>query len=308
MGFNGNYTLTSGNFHFSAMSLVSRDFTIQDGSSVRFNGDVMDTDLNVHGLYVTKASLYNLTADESASTRRTVNCGIDITGKLRNPELHFSIDIPDLNPTVQAQVEAAFNTEDKIQKQFIYLLVAGSFLPSEESGISVGGSDVLFSNVSSIMSGQLNNIFQKLDIPLDLGLNYKSTQYGSNIFDVAVSTQLFNNRVIVNGSVGNRERLGTTTNEVAGNVDAEIKLTRNGALRLNLFTHAADQLSSFLDNSQRHGAGIAYQMEFNTFAQLFRELFSTRAEKEQRALEEAKQVQKEVKIQIDTTGKAHVQR
>ncbi len=305
---NGNYTLTSGNFHFSAMSLVSRDFTIQDGSSVRFNGDVMDTDLNVHGLYVTKASLYNLTADESASTRRTVNCGIDITGKLRNPELHFSIDIPDLNPTVQAQVEAAFNTEDKIQKQFIYLLVAGSFLPSEESGISVGGSDVLFSNVSSIMSGQLNNIFQKLDIPLDLGLNYKSTQYGSNIFDVAVSTQLFNNRVIVNGSVGNRERLGTTTNEVAGNVDAEIKLTRNGALRLNLFTHAADQLSSFLDNSQRHGAGIAYQMEFNTFAQLFRELFSTRAEKEQRALEEAKQVQKEVKIQIDTTGKAHVQR
>lgn len=306
---NGNYTLTSGSFHFSAMSLVSRDFTIQDGSSVRFNGDVMDSDLNVHGLYVTKASLSNLTADESASTRRTVNCGIDITGKLRNPELHFSIDIPDLNPTVQAQVAAAFNTEDKIQKQFIYLLVAGNFLPSEESGISAGGSDVLFSNVSSIMSGQLNNIFQKLNIPLDLGLNYKSTQYGTNLFDVAVSTQLFNNRVIVNGSVGNRERLGaTSTNEVAGNVDAEIKLTRNGALRLNLFTHAADQLSSFLDNSQRHGAGIAYQMEFNTFAQLFRELFSTRAQKEQRALEEARQPQKEVKIQIDTTGKAHVQR
>ena len=142
-----------------------------------------------------------------------------------------------------------------------------------------------------------------------MGLNYKSTQYGTNLFDVAVSTQLFNNRVIVNGSVGNRERLGaTSTNEVAGNVDAEIKLTRNGNLRLNLFTHAADQLSSFLDNSQRHGAGIAYQMEFNTFAQLFRELFSTRAQKEQRALEEAKQIQKEVKIQIDTTGKAHVQR
>lgn len=306
---NGNYTLTSGHFHFSAMNLVSRDFTIQDGSSVRFNGDVMETDLNVHGLYVTKASLSNLTADESASTRRTVNCGIDITGQLSNPELHFSIDIPDLNPTVQAQVAAAFNTEDKVQKQFIYLLVAGNFLPSEESGISAGGSDVLFSNVSSIMSGQLNNIFQKLDIPLDLGLNYKSTQYGSNLFDVAVSTQLFNNRVIVNGSVGNRERLGgTSTNEVAGNVDAEIKLTRNGALRLNLFTHAADQLSSFLDNSQRHGAGIAYQMEFNTFAQLFRELFSSRARKEQFAIEEAKQVQKEIKIQIDSTGKAHVQR
>ena len=304
----GDYTLNSGSFHFSAMSLVSRDFTIQDGSSVRFNGDVMNTDLNVNGLYVTKASLYNLTADESATSRRTVNCGISITGKLSNPQLGFSIDIPDLNPAVQAQVEGALNTEDKIQKQFVYLLVAGSFLPAEDSGISIGGSDVLFSNVSSIMSGQLNNIFQKLNIPLDLGLNYKNTQAGNNIFDVAVSTQLFNNRVVVNGTVGNRENLaGVSANQVAGDVDIEIKLNRSGSLRLSLFTHSADQLSAFLDNSQRHGGGIAYQMEFNTFRQLFRDLFSKRQTREQRAQDEARRPANNVTLQIDETGKAHVQ-
>ena len=305
---NGDYTLNSGSFHFSAMNLVSRDFTIQDGSSVRFNGDVMNTDLNVNGLYVTKASLYNLTADESATSRRTVNCGISITGKLSNPQLGFSIDIPDLNPAIQAQVEGALNTEDKIQKQFIYLLVAGSFLPAEDSGISIGGSDVLFSNVSSIMSGQLNNIFQKLNIPLDLGLNYKNTQAGNNIFDVAVSTQLFNNRVVVNGTVGNRENIaGVSTNEVAGDVDIEIKLNRSGSLRLSLFTHSADQLSAFLDNSQRHGGGIAYQMEFNTFRQLFRNLFSKRQVREQRTQDEARRPVRNVTLQIDETGKAHVQ-
>lgn len=306
---NGDYTLNSGSFHFSAMNLVSRDFTIQDGSSVRFNGDVMNTDLNVNGLYVTKASLYNLTADESATSRRTVNCGISITGKLSNPQLSFSIDIPDLNPAIQAQVEGAFNTEDKIQKQFVYLLVAGNFLPSEDSGISIGGSDVLFSNVSSIMSGQLNNIFQKLNIPLDLGLNYKNTQAGNNIFDVAVSTQLFNNRVVVNGTVGNRENLtGVSSNQVAGDVDIEIKLNRSGSLRVSLFTHSADQLSAFLDNSQRHGGGIAYQMEFNTFRQLFRNLFSKRRVREQRAQDEARRPVHNVTLQIDETGKAHVQR
>ena len=306
---NGDYTLNSGSFHFSAMNLVSRDFVIQDGSSVRFNGDVMNTDLNVNGQYITKASLYNLTADESATTRRTVICGIAITGKLSNPELKFSIEIPDLNPTVQAQVEGALNTEDKIQKQFIYLLVAGNFLPSEESGISAGGSDVLFSNVSSIMSGQLNNIFQKLNIPLDLGLNYKNTQTGTNIFDVALSTQLFNNRVVVNGTVGNREDIaGGSNNTIAGDLDIEIKLNRSGSLRLSLFTHSADQLSAFLDNSQRNGGGIAYQMEFNTFKQLFRDLFSTRAQREKRAQEEALQPVKNVILQIDTTGKAHVLR
>ena len=187
--------------------------------------------------------------------------------------------------------------------------MAGNFLPSEESGISVEGSDVLFSNVSSIMSGQLNNIFQKLNIPLDLGLNYKNTQAGNNIFDVAVSTQLFNNRVVVNGTVGNKEDItGMTTNQVAGDVDIEIKLNRTGSLRVSLFTHSADRLSAFLDNSQRHGAGIAYQMEFNTFRQLFRDLFSSRAQKEKRAQEEARLPVSNVTMTIDKSGKAHVQR
>jgi hypothetical protein len=265
--------MNQGSFHFSALNLVSRDFTIQEGSSVRFQGDLWETILDVNGLYTTKASLANLIADENAVTRRTVNCGISITDKLRNPQVTFSIDIPDLDPTTQAQVDGALNTEDKVQKQFLYLLLASGFLPSEESGITTNGSEMLFSNVTGIMAGQLNNIFQKLNIPLDLGLNYQATNTGTNIFDVALSTQLFNNRVLVNGSVGNKQMYGTTTSEVAGDIDIEIKLNKSGSLRANLFSHSADQFTSYLDNSQRNGGGFAYQREFNTFQQLFQTLF-----------------------------------
>ena len=306
-GLGGYYTISQGDFHFSALNLVQRDFTIQEGSAVRFNGDVMDTDLDVHGLYTTKASLANLIADQEASmNRRTVLCGINITDKLRNPQVAFSIDVPDLNPSVQAQVESALNTEDKIQKQFLYLLLAGSFLPSEESGITTDGSEVLMSNVSSIMSGQLNNIFQKLNIPLDLGLNYQATEAGNNLFDVALSTQLFNNRVIVNGTLGNRQNLsGVTTNEVAGDLDIEVKLSRSGDLRLNLFSHSADQLSSYLDNSQRNGVGFTYQRDFNTFAQFFREFFLSAKQREALAVEEALKTPETIVLQIDSCGHAN---
>ena len=300
----GQYDISEGSFHFSALNLVSRDFTIQEGSSIRFNGDIDNTDLNVNGLYVTKASLANLIADENAVNRRTVNCGIHITGKLLNPEVDFSIEVPDLNPGTQAMVEGALNTDDKIQKQFIYLLIAGNFLPSEESGITQGGSDVLFSNVSSIMSGQLNNIFQKLDIPLDLGLNYQATQTGNNIFDVALSTQLFHNRVIVNGSVGNKQQYGSATaNEMAGDIDIEIKLNRSGSQRLNLFSHSADDLTSSLDNSQRNGGGFTYQREFNSFRQFLRELFQPRSER-QDADRSSLSAGRTTTLQIDSTGKA----
>lgn len=306
----GDYTLQDGSFHFSALNLVSRKFTIQEGSTVRFNGDVWDTDLNVKGLYVTKASLSNLlpsyTDSEASggSARRTVNCGITLTGKLRNPEVKFDIDVPDLNPVMQGQVESALNSEDKIQKQFVYLLIAGNFLPTEESGITTNGSEVLFSNVSSIMSGQLNNIFQKLDIPLDLGLNYQTTQAGKDLFDVAVSTQLFNNRVIVNGTVGNKQLAGgATTNEVAGDIDIEIKLNRSGTFRVSLFSHSADQYTYYLDNSQRNGGGISYQREFNSFGQFFRELFIGRKKREAMALESATHPTQSIVLEVDSNGK-----
>ena len=310
-GLSGDYTLTEGSFRFSAMNLVSRDFTIQDGSSVRFNGPVNETDLNVKGLYTTKASLDNLLASSSIGTessgsgggRRTVNCGIDITGKLSNPELKFSIDVPDLNPSTRITLDNALSTEDKIQKQFIYLLIASSFLPDEDSGITSTGSEMLYSNVSSIMSGQINNIFEKLNIPLDLGLNYKA-QEGRNMFDVAVSTQLFNNRVIVNGAVGNKQLIGSTTSEITGDIDVEIKLGKSGNLRTTIFSHSADQFSSYLDNSQRNGVGMTYQKEFYSFNQLFNEMFLTRREREERAQRQLLNTAiPQSYMQIDSTGK-----
>lgn len=175
-------------------------------------------------------------------------------------------------------MESALNTDDKVQRQFLSLLISGSFMPEEQSGV-VNNTNMLYSNVAEIMAGQLNNILQKLDIPLDLGLNYQSSESGTNIFDVAVSTQLFNNRVIVNGNVGNREYAKSSSSsdgDVVGNLDIEIKLDKSGQLRLNLFSHSADDYTTYLDNTQRNGVGIAYQREFNTLKEFFRNLFTGR--------------------------------
>ena len=302
---NGDYTLTSGEFKFSALDVVTREFTIRDGSSIRFNGDVMDSDLNVTGVYTTKASISTLLSSMASAdaARRQVDCLIDISGKLRNPQIKFDIEIPQLDPGTEGLVSSALNTEDKMMKQFLYLLIANSFLPNEESGIiTTGGSNMLYSNMTGIMAGQLNSIFERLHIPLDLGLNYQQNASGQNLFDVALSTQLFNNRVIVNGTIGNRRILGTTTDEVAGDLDIDIKLNPPGTLRLNLFSHSADQYTSFLDNSQRNGVGFAYQREFNNLKQFFSDLFTPRREREAR---EALQPVERTYLQIDSTGKAH---
>lgn len=307
---NGDYTLTGGNYKFVAIGLVSRDFEIQDGSSVRFNGDIMESTLDIDALYKTKASLTTLIADTtSVANRRTVECGINITEKISNPRLSFSIEIPDLDPMVQSRVESALSTDDKIQKQFLSLLLSNSFLPDEQSGI-VNNTTLLYSNVTEAMANQLNNIFQKLDIPLDLGLNYQPNEKGNDIFDVAVSTQLFNNRVVVNGSVGNKQNTsGGGTQDVVGDLDIEIKLDRSGAFRLNLFSHSADSYTNYLDNSQRNGVGFSYQTEFYSMKQFFKNMFSSKARRqaakqaEEKAMIDGGRV--EMKIEASDKEKRH---
>ena len=296
---NGDYTLTGGNYKFVVLGLTSRDFTIQDGSSIRFGGDIMESTLDIDAVYRTKASLSTLISDTtSVANKRVVDCGISITDKIINPRLGFSIEIPDLDPMVKSRVESALSTEDKVQKQFLSLIVSNNFIPDEQSGI-VNNSSVLYSNVSEILATQLNNIFQKLDIPLDLGLNYQPNERGNDIFDVAVSTQLFNNRVIVNGNIGNRQYSSSSSqNDVVGDIDIAIKLDRSGSLRLNLFSHSADQYTNYLDNSQRNGVGLTYQTEFNSIGQFFRNMFMSKKKRQAAKLAEEERMINEGKVEL----------
>jgi hypothetical protein len=206
---------------------------------------------------------------------------------------------------IQSRVESALSTEDKVQKQFLSLIVSNNFLPDEQSGI-VNNSSVLYSNVTEILANQLNNIFQKLDIPLDLGLNYQPNESGNDMFDVAVSTQLFNNRVVVNGNIGNKQYTTSgNQNDVVGDLDIEIKLNRSGAFRLNLFSHSADQFSNYLDNTQRNGVGLMYQTEFNSFRRFLRNIFTSKAKRQQAKMEEEQAMiqGKKVNISIEAPEK-----
>ena len=283
----GDYIVNSGSYKFTLVGgIVSKEFKLDPGGSILMTGDILQSQVDMVAKYSTKASISTLIQDTTASgSRRTVNCGIGITGALSNPELAFSVDIPDLDPSTAGKVESALNNEEKRMKQVLAVLLSGSFVPEQDGGI-VNSTTVLYSNVSEIMANQFNNIFHQLDIPLDFGFNYQPTESGTDLFDVAVSTELFNNRVKINGNIGNRQNASTSKSDIVGDVDVEIKLLSSGRLLLNLFSHSADQYSNYLDQSQRTGAGIVYQEEFDTVQELWRKIFWSKKRREE---EESKQ-------------------
>ncbi len=275
----GDYTIREGRFKLSAAGVFSKDFDISDGSSVRFAGDLMDTELDITATNTVKASVGTLISDTtSVSTRRDVICGISVSDRLRNPKLQFSVDVPDLDPATEALVRSELNTEDKVQKQFLALVATGSFLPGDQSGINNQfGSGIILSNLTAIASGQISSLLQRAGIPVDLGVNYMQNEAGNDIVDLNLSTQFFDNRVIVNGSVGNRQYSTTSDDNLVGDIDVEIKMDRSGRLRAKLFSHSADDYTNYLDNSQRSGAGISYQREFDNLWDFLKSIFKKNA-------------------------------
>lgn len=294
-GIKGDYLITEGNFHFNAVNIVTRDFVLENGSSLKFNGPIMNSSLDVRAIYKTKANVGTLIADTtSTSTRKNVDCIVKIGGAIVSPVIDFDISVPDLDPMSKSKVENALITKDKIQRQFFSLLISNSFMPNEESGI-VNNSTVVYSNVTEIMANQVSRILHKLDIPVDLGLNYQPQKNGRDVFDVAISTQLFNNRVEVGGSLSNGNKV---SGGISGDVDVEVKVNRAGTLRVKAFSHSPNEYNYFMDNSQRNGVGISFQKEFSTF----RELFTPVIPKSQKKA--TKKVHKEVK-QIKSKHKKH---
>ena len=276
----GDYVINEGKCHFAALSsLITKDFNIENGSSVKFAGNPMDSELDIKANQILKkVSIGPLISDTTAvHTEKKVICGLGISNKITNPELSFSIDVEDLDPATRSLVESELNTEDKIQKQFLALILTGNFLPSENTGITdnnaTSGSNLILKNLTSIMSGQVNSVLQKIGIPVDFGLSYQQNEIGKDIVDVALSTNLFSDRVQLDGSIANRRYSATSGDEMVGDFDMGIKLDRSGSLKLKMFSHSSDDYTSFLDNSQRNGVGITYQKEYDNFLDFVKGLF-----------------------------------
>jgi hypothetical protein len=271
----GDYTIDHGEYFFTLQNIISKKFILEQGSRIAFNGNLDKTTLDINGLYKTKVSLSTLMSNTTISStvaqaRRNVDCKINISGNLFTPALDYSIDVQNLDPGTRAQVQTAFNTEEKKTRQFLALLAFNSFMPDQQSGIS---NVSLTSGASELLSNQLSNIFTQLNIPFDMGVTYNTTEQGNSAFDVAVSTQLFNNRIAINGTYGNgtNDMEETYTNNF--DLDIEMKFDRQGRFRGKTFTYSADQFTDEFDNAQRSGVGFIYQEDFNNFSELLTRWF-----------------------------------
>lgn len=272
----GTYTLTQGSYNFTLQDIIIKDFTIQDGSSISFQGDPYNAQLDLRAYYALNANLSDL--DESFlqdkelnRTNVPVHAVMIVKGDMAQPDIDFDIEFPTLTQDTYRKVRSIVSTEEMMNRQIIYLLALNRFYTPDYMAATRGNE--LVSVASSTLSSQLGNILGQLSDKWSIAPNVRSDRgdFSDVEVDLALSSHLLNNRLLLNGNFGYRDK-SLNTNTFIGDFDIEYLLNRAGTFRLKAYNRYNDQNYYLRSALTTQGVGLEIRRDFDSFTSFLRPL------------------------------------
>lgn len=265
----GKYTLEKGNYNFTLQDIIIKNFTIKDGSSISFQGDPYAAMLDLEAVYSLNANIKDL--DESFGSDKEINrttvpvhALLKAKGIISKPEISFDLEFPTLTTDAYRKIKSIISTDDMMNRQIIYLLALNRFYTPEYMNNSRTNNE-LTSVASSTISSQLSSILGKMSDKWSISPNFRSDRgdFSDVEVDVALSSQLLNNRLLFNGNFGYRDNTYNTRNSnFIGDFDIEYLLNSNGSLRLKAYNHFNDQNYYVRNALTTQGVGIVWKHDF----------------------------------------------
>lgn len=281
---NGTYTLERGSYNFTLQEIIIKDFKINSGSSITFLNDPYAAQLDLVAKYQVKANLTDLDESflEDKELNRTnvpVDALLIVKGDMRQPEISFDLDLPTLTPDTKRKVKSIISTDDMMSRQVLYLLALNRFYTPEYMNNSSHGSE-LASVASGTISSQLSNILGQISDNWAIAPNFRSDRgdFTDMEFDVALSSSLLNNRLILNGNLGYRDK-SLNNNSFVGDFDIEYLLNSSGTIRLKAYNRYNDQNYYYKSAQTTQGVGIMFKRNFDSMFSFLNPLFNKKEEK-----------------------------
>lgn len=278
----GEYSINEGDYLFTLENVINKKFKIEEGGSLEWSGDPYDATMDLKAIYKLRTSLYDLHLGADSSKKRVpVECVIYMKNKLFSPDISFDVEFPAITDEFKKnQIKEII--EPNINRHFLSLIVMNRFIDPNSEGDR--NTNLVGTNTSELLSNQLSNWLSQISNDFDIGVNYRpGDEITSEEVNVALSTQLFNNRIEIDGNIGyegdnpNSQQLQNSSN-IVGDVNVEYKVTDEGKFRIKGFNRS-NQNDLLNTNSQyTQGVGVIFRKEFNSFGELFKR--KKRAEKE----------------------------
>jgi hypothetical protein len=329
----GKYEVSNGSVELNLYNIVKRKFNIAPSSSVTWNGNPYNADLDIRAIYNIETSASSLMASQTAGENTIIQnrykqqlpffVYLDVDGELTSPELNFQLDMPEnrqgaINGSVYGRISQINQQEDQLNKQVFSLLVLNRFYPESGSDGSRGGAaSMARNNVNQALSDQLNAFSDKLTgnsgISLNFGVNSYTDYQGSTAqdrteVDVSAEKKLLDDRLVVQAgsqvNVQGDQRPGESQ-AVVGNVSVEYLLTEDGRWKLRGFRKS--EYENVIDG-QVFVSGIAliFTREFNKFKTLWSKAYRESLKEDEPKVESESDSEKEdeeaQKSETETNG------
>lgn len=273
----GEYKLTSGEYLFTLENVITKKFEIQKGSTIVWSGSPYAAEIDITANYKQRASIAPLFPYDTTGTykrRLPVDCKLLMKDKLMSPNISFAIDLPTLDEATSSKIQSVLTDEAELNRQVFSLLLLKSFVTplqySSGGGISAGSA--VAANGTEMLSNRLSGWLSGLTKQVDVGVNYRpGNSVSSDELDIALSKQLLNNRLSIDGNFGFNNKQNTSSSGLIGDVNLEYKLTEDGRYRVKGFNRTNDNTQVTTQGGPyTQGVGVFYREEYETWAELYR--------------------------------------
>jgi autotransporter translocation and assembly factor TamB len=266
----GDFLVTKGTYNFVYGGLIQKELTVEPGGSLRWEGDPMKAQIDLKAVYETQANP-SVLLDNPINRSIPVNVEINLTGELEQPEPDFTFIFPNVSSTIKSELEYRLETKESRENQALYLLATGSFA----SEISLGQQ--AYGTIADRVNSLFNSLIASDNGKVQFGVNYEAgeqtPQYQTDDrLGLTLSTKI-SDRVLFNGKVGVPIG-GVNETVIAGDAEISILLNEDGTLTAKFFNRENNIRNFGEEIGYTQGAGISYNVEFDTFREFLQIIFS----------------------------------
>ena len=288
---NGNYEITEARYNFSLYNIINKEFIVQPGGRISWFGDPFEGIMDIKAYYQESVSLQNLqnnpnaTIDDPQMRRRwPLRVLMDLQGNLLSPEITFNFDFGQFpsEGNVQTYISAfqnrIANDEQEKNRQVFSVIMMRSLSPE---GQFSGVSNIATSNLSQLLSSQLNSFIAQVDQNLEVDIDLANLdQSALETFQLRVAYTFLDGRLRVTRDGGFTDLQGNADlNSIAGDWQAEYLLTEDGRYRMRIYNRNNFNTFTSLSlarNVATYGVSLSQNLSFNSFSELINRIRNRR--------------------------------
>lgn len=270
----GDFIAMNGNYNFKYKGLIDKKFEVIRGGTITWDGDPLQAQVNLQAVYRTEANPSILLESQAVTRKIPTQVYINLEGNLTKPDVDFNIEFPNANSQIRSEMQFRLEDAQERQRQALSLISAGTFF-GDSNRITQAGANLASESLSNIV----NDLFQDDNDNFNFGIDYvqadRTPDYeAQGRVGVTFQTQI-NDRVLINGKVGVPTG-GVTESVVVGDVEVEFLLNDDGSLRAKVFNRQNQIRFIGEQEGYTQGVGMSYQVDFDSFKELMRKIFSSK--------------------------------